>query len=384
MRAQRAISRSRAAKKKPRLSSAGQRVDGRQADGRVARPPLLAGDDHRDVGEQEQRGEVDADRPRPSAAGSRSGGEPSDDRHQVARRPRRPPARRSIAAGTTSAAPPTISGNVKKNGLSSPTGQRDQHRRERDRDRALDDELRAARARRRAAGRGRRGRTARPRASSTRIAAWLSRPQPGDRDDRRRSTAGRSSSTIRTTAVVRVRATARRRVHRRAALATTRPRRSASLDGGAASRPASALGRPAITRRRDQGGHQPEVGDDRQHDERRGPALDQPRVDSPPSDGSQSASAPRWRHLSRSDGPGPGRSRSDVPVAVAHRTSAPVGLAGPPLVGLLDHAAGRRTSRSRGRPRSRRRRSARKRSSASLSSQTVSTSRSYEPAVTTT
>ena len=46
-RALRAISRSIAAKKNVAVEQAGQRIDGRQPDRRVARPPLLAGDDHR-------------------------------------------------------------------------------------------------------------------------------------------------------------------------------------------------------------------------------------------------------------------------------------------------------------------------------------------------
>ena len=41
------------------VEEAGQRVDRRQADGGVARPPLLPGDDQGDVGEQEQGGQVD-------------------------------------------------------------------------------------------------------------------------------------------------------------------------------------------------------------------------------------------------------------------------------------------------------------------------------------
>ena len=44
------------------VEEARQRVDRREADRRVAGPALLAGDDHRDVGEQDERGQVDADR----------------------------------------------------------------------------------------------------------------------------------------------------------------------------------------------------------------------------------------------------------------------------------------------------------------------------------
>ncbi len=39
----------------------GQRIDGRQTDRRVAGPTLLAGDDHRRIGQQDERGQVDPD-----------------------------------------------------------------------------------------------------------------------------------------------------------------------------------------------------------------------------------------------------------------------------------------------------------------------------------
>ena len=54
-----------------------------------------------------------------------------------------------IAGLTTSAAPPTMSGKVKKNGLVDAAGQGHQQGRHGDRDRALDDELGRAEGRRR-------------------------------------------------------------------------------------------------------------------------------------------------------------------------------------------------------------------------------------------
>ena len=48
-----------AAKKNVRLKRPGQRVDGREADRGVARPALLARDDHRHEGQQDQGRQVD-------------------------------------------------------------------------------------------------------------------------------------------------------------------------------------------------------------------------------------------------------------------------------------------------------------------------------------
>ena len=59
------------------VEQAGQRIDGRQADGRVTRPTLLAGDDHRGVRQQDER----AVRLMPTVAAAADalmpGGEPS-------------------------------------------------------------------------------------------------------------------------------------------------------------------------------------------------------------------------------------------------------------------------------------------------------------------
>ena len=138
-RALRAISRSSGGEEEAAVEEPGQRVDGGQPDRGVARAALFAGDDHRHIGEQDHGRQVDPDH-RDGRGRGDSLRRSEDHREQVAERGDRGQRDRDRRGDhQRGATDDEREGEEERAGHA--TGQGDQHRRDGDRDRALQGEL---------------------------------------------------------------------------------------------------------------------------------------------------------------------------------------------------------------------------------------------------